>query len=142
MPPFVRWVPKQFAAQAIQGGLVSHNGSAMWIFDLAQEYRPGSGVTHGAVLVAYDLDKVAVTNVTTRGHIDFEDEAFGGEAAHPDEIIVKHNERGAYGLGRRRQAITNMHTTARYATKKEVAKALKLNEKEVDEKYKPDGGWR
>lgn len=32
--------------------------------------------------------------------INFEAEEFRGEAAHPDQVILKENERGAYGIGR------------------------------------------
>lgn len=32
--------------------------------------------------------------------INFENPEFKGEAGHPDQIIVKENERGAYGIGR------------------------------------------
>ena len=39
-------------------------------------------------------------------------------------MIIKSNEKGAYGIGRMRQGCTNMHVKARFATKKEVAKAL------------------
>lgn len=140
MKVFYRWVPKAHAQDAIRAKLLSHSGSATWIFDATQPYRPG--VLHGAVLIAFELDSIATQNVTTREHMNFEDDGFHGEAAHPRNIIVKDNERGAYGLGRMRQAITNPHVTARYATKSEVAKVL--NVREIDDrvdKHKPDVGW-
>jgi len=98
-------------------------------------------MTHNAYLIAYDLDDTATENVRTVQHIDFESDTFQDEAAHPNAIIVKNNEPGAYGLGKTRQKITNLHVTAiNYATKKEVAKALGRSELEVDS-YKPPGGW-
>ena len=141
MPPFVRWVPREFAATAIAQGLVSHNTSAMWIFDLAQAYRPGSAISRNAILIAYDLDQTAVQNVTTHEHVDFEDPEFGGEAGHPREVIVKSNEVGAYGLGKLRQTVTNLHATTWYATRREAARALGLSEMEVTDANRPATGW-
>ena len=139
MGRFFRWVPKQHAASAINSGLISHNTSALWIFEMGGGYRPS--MTHNAYLIAYDLDDTATENVRTVQHIDFESDTFQGEAAHPNAIIVKNNESGAYGLGKTRQKITNLHVTAiKYATKKEAAKALGRSELEVDS-YKPPGGW-
>ncbi|GGI84868.1 hypothetical protein GCM10007973_21830 [Polymorphobacter multimanifer] len=120
---------------------MSHNGSAMWVFDLQQAYRPGSAISNNAWLIAYDLDDTAATNIRTRGHIDFENAAFAGEAAHAIEVIVKSNEPGAYGIGRMRQGITSMHVTARFAKKKEVAKALGLKEQEIGTEYRPGTTW-
>lgn len=141
MAKFFRWVPKVHAANAIQRGLLSHNGSAMWLFDLTQAYRPGNAISNNAILIAYELDVLATANLTTRQHIDFESDEFLGENQHPNHIIVKNNEIGAYGVGRMRQAVTNLHTRTRYATKPEVAKALGINQMEVDPKYKPATGW-
>jgi len=108
----------------------------MWIFELTQTYRPGNRIVKDSCLIVYDLDPVATQNVKTIMHIDFEDESFNGEGRHPTNVIVKENEPGAYGLGKMRQQITNKHTTTRYATRKEVAKALGLKEREVDA-YRP-----
>lgn len=141
MARFYRWVPMAHAQTARANGLVSHNGSAMWIFSLGQAYRPGAGISRGSCLLAFDLDEVATLNVTTREHIDFEDDRFDGEGRHPRQIIVKHNEPGAYGLGTMRQRYTNFHTTTGFATKREVASALGLNEREVSDNYRPPGGW-
>ena len=105
------------------------------------QYRPGAG-SRGSVLVYYDLDATAEKNIKDKTkQINFEDERFQGKAGHPRLVIVKNNEPGAYGQGKLRQMITNMHLTAKgYATKKEVAKALGLTEMEV-EAYKPGAGW-
>jgi hypothetical protein len=136
-----RWVPKQYAPAAVADKLMSHNGSAMWVFDLKESYRPGKAISANALLVAYDFDKTAETNIRTRQHIDFESEDFKGEKHHPAHVIVKENEKGAYGIGRMRQGITQLHATARYATKKEVAKALGLKEREVADGYCPGNTW-
>jgi hypothetical protein len=113
----------------------------MWVFDLKGAYRPGHAISGNAYLVAYDLDKTAATNIKTRQHIDFESEAFKGEKHHPADVIVKENEKGAYGIGRMRQCHTQLHTTARFATKKEIAKALGLREIEVPEGYRAGPTW-
>jgi hypothetical protein len=136
-----RWVPKEYAESAKESNLMSHHGSAMWVFDLKQAYRPGAAISRNAILLAYDLDDTAEINITTRQHINFESQDFDGEAAHPAHVIVKANEPGAYGIGRQRQGATKFHTKVRYATKKEVAKALGLKEIEVADGYKPPGGW-
>jgi len=142
MPPYVRWVPRAHAATALANGLVSHNTSAMWIFDLAMPYRPSAGISHGGVLLAFDISANAQTNLTTHRHKNFEDDDYGGEAAHKWEIIIKENERGAYGIGKHRQATTNFHTTTRYATRAEVKSALGLRgDDQAPEAYKPPGGW-
>jgi hypothetical protein len=139
MARFFRWVPKEHAAKAIELGLVSHNASALWIFDLTGTYRPSADISRNAYLLAYDLDDTATINVSTRDHIDFESSDFRGEARHPAHVIVKANEPGAYGLGKMRQGLTNLHATTGYATRKEVAKALGIQEREVDNSYKPPG---
>src|SRR4051794_38736009 len=136
MTLFARWVPKEYAEAAIEAGLVSHNNSAMWVFELSQTYRPGSRIIKGSCLIVYELDDTATHNVKTVLHMDFESRNFKGEGKHPNHIIVKNNEPGAYGLGKLRQNYTNYHTTTRYATRREVARALGLKVREVDA-YKP-----
>ncbi|MEM5403205.1 hypothetical protein [Paraburkholderia unamae] len=136
-----RWIPRQHALTAVEEKLMSHNGSALWVFDLEQSYRLGQAISGNAWLVAYDLDRTAETNIKNRQHVDFESEDFRGEAAHPADIIVKENEKGAYGIGRMRQSTTKFHVTARFATKKEVARALRLKEVEVADGYRPGRTW-
>ncbi|MEM5421991.1 hypothetical protein [Paraburkholderia ferrariae] len=136
-----RWIPKQHAATAVEEKLMSHNGSALWVFDLEQSYRPGRAISGNAWLVAYDLDRTAESNIKTRQHIDFESAGFRGEAAHPADVIIKENEKGAYGIGRMRQSTTKFHVTARFATKNEVASALGLDKKEVTDGYRPGRTW-
>lgn len=142
MATFYRFVPREYAADALAKGLVSHNGSAMWIFLLSEDYRPGRRTVKGRVLIAYDIDDTGTTNITTKRLKNFEDDDFKGENGHPNEVIVKNNEPGAYGLGRGRQVFTNWHTTTRYARRREVAKALDVSEfATVMDDYRPPGGW-
>ncbi len=143
MSTFYRWVPSAHAETSLAAGLVSHNGSAMWVFgmDPGQTYRPAIRITRGSILIAYDFDAMATENITKRKLINFESTEFKGEAKHMDCVITKNNEVGAYGIGKQRQAPTNYHATTRYATKREIAKALKLNELEVGDAYRPPGGW-
>lgn len=141
MATFVRWVPKRYGNDAINRGFISHNKSALWIFDLEQRYRAGNNIANrNSVLIRYILDETATQNIKMIKHVEFESGEFKGEAKHPMEIIVKNNEVGAYGVGKSRQHFTNHHVRTRYATRKETAKALGLNELEV-EPYKPQSGW-
>ncbi|MBV6868202.1 hypothetical protein ACDJ03_00735 [Xanthomonas axonopodis pv. nakataecorchori] len=145
MARFFRWVPRKYASNAIDFGLTSHNGSAMWIFGMGQgqTYRPGQAIYKGAYLIAYTLDEVATNNITTSYLINFESAEFEGEAAHPSHVIIKSNEPGALGIGKMRQRNTNTktHVKTSYATKSEVAKALEKSELEVSVEFKPPTGW-
>lgn len=145
MVKIVRWVPSKHAVKALDDKLVSHNESAMWVFDLDQTYRPSSRLIKGKVLLRYKLDQTATINLTTRNHIDFESEEFHGERSHPRHIIVKSNEPGAYGIGRTRQVFTTLHVEkVEYASRREVAKALgiKVNETNILNSHEPPGGWK
>ncbi len=145
MATYYRWVPKEHAQAAFSAGLVSHNGSAMWVFGMGagQSYRPGQNIYRNAWLLAFDIGANATKNMTTHKLFDFEDDSFAGEAAHPDHNIVKENEPGAFGIGRNRQKTTNLprHTTTRWATRDEVAKALGISKMEVEQKYRPGKSW-
>jgi hypothetical protein len=137
-----RWIPKQYAEASLKKKLMSHQGNkATWVFDLKEPYRPERAIYTDALLVRYDLDRTAETNIKNRQHIDFESDSFKGETKHPTDVITKENERGAFGIGRIRQGSTNIHATARFATKKEVAKALGLSEREVSDTYRPGDTW-
>lgn len=136
-----RWIPKDHAPTALGMGVISHNNAAMWLFSLGTgDYKPGQGVYGGAILLAYTLDDTADAKLKMQT-IDFEHSSFAGEAAHPTQIIVKSNEKGAIGIGKLRQHQSVKHVTVRYATKKEVAKALDKRESEVSDTYKPATGW-
>jgi hypothetical protein len=143
---FYRWIPKAFAEAALVRGLTSHNGSAMWVFATGGEntYRPGDGITKGAWLLAYDINKRSVyDNILTVRTINFESPAFDGEGKHPLFNILKENERGAVGIGVHRQKTTTLHLHAtRFATKKEVATALgHTSEMNVSDNFRPGKTW-
>jgi hypothetical protein len=149
MPTFFRWVPKDYAQAAVDAmyPLVSHNGSATWIFQMRDrnDYRPR--MFRGRLLVAYDMNDNAATNITTNRivRVNFGDgtdtDPYNGENGHPWGVIIKANEIGALGLGRYRQKTTSLHTRARYANKREVASALEVNERSIPDAYIPPGGW-
>ena len=139
MATFYRWVRANHAEDSLLAGFKAHNKSALWVFEMAGHYRPGMA-QRGYVLIAYELDETATYNIRNVEHINFED-GFLGESKHPRNIIIKENEPGAYGVGQMRQHFTNPHVRTRYATKKEVAKALNLNEMEIHRSHTPPGGW-
>ena len=141
MGKFFRWIPSQHAVAALRDGMVSHNQSALWVFESTGTYKPGNNITRGAYLLAYEVTDTATTNIKTVKTINFLDVNYVGESDHPLFNIVKDNEPGAYGIGRHRQKTTNLHATTRYARKSEVAWALGLNEREVGVAYRPEKAW-
>ena len=143
MATFYRWVPREHADAAFEAGLESHNGSATWIFsmDTPGFYRTSDSITGKAWLLAFDVSDNASTNLTTHNMIKSTDSDFKGENKHPFKNIIKENEVGAIGIGRHRQKTTNLHTTTRWATKREVARALNISELSVDVKYRPGKTW-
>ncbi|MEL7090775.1 MAG: hypothetical protein AAFN94_03480 [Pseudomonadota bacterium] len=143
MATFYRWVPREHAEAAFELGLVSHNGSATWIFsmDVGNFYRPSVSITKDAWLLAFEVSDNATTNLTTHNLIKSTADDYEGENQHPWKNIVKDNEIGAIGIGRHRQKTTNWHTETRWATKKEVAKALGISELSVDVGYRPGRTW-
>jgi hypothetical protein len=150
MATFYRWVPKRFAQSALESGLISHHErSAMWIFSMAAEYdyRPSmqSRRENGEpyILIAYELDDTGTASLHRR-QVNFEAPDFLGEAGYPQDVIVKNNERGAFGLGKGRQRTTDYHVTrTRYASREEVAKALEISLRNTNilNIFKPPAGW-
>jgi hypothetical protein len=77
--------------------VVNYGGSrdkAIWFATKGGQYDAGFAANRPWCVIV----RVQVNNETSL--INFEAEEFKGEAAHPDEVIVKENERGAYGIGR------------------------------------------
>jgi hypothetical protein len=79
------------------------SNKAFWVFDLDQPYRPEEGVVKGCVLLKISLTKDDFNKITANpAPINASgdgDKEFKGEAKHPDDILVKSNEKGAYGIG-------------------------------------------
>jgi hypothetical protein len=77
---------------------VKHKNSdrnAVWFSDTGKEYKAD---------FASDRPYIFATSLNERDYSNFINSenvpTFEGEAQHPDKIIVKENERGAYGIGR------------------------------------------
>lgn len=64
--------------------------------------------------------------------IDFESSEFKGETRHKAQVIVKRNEKGAYGIGAMIRGFLTPKISL--ASKKEMATALGLNEREIANK--------
>jgi hypothetical protein len=74
--------------------------SALWVFRMDLNYRPGTGISSDRTLVkiTFKPEGEAIME-DPENHLDFEDEEFDGEAGHPLKIIIKSNEPGARGIG-------------------------------------------
>lgn len=104
---------------------------AFWVFDLNSEYKPGKGIMRDRILVAFDFGVMNDTVIKKESnHIDFESSAFKGETKHKTQVIVKSNERGAYGIGAMIRGFLTVSSIS-LATNQEVAKALGLNIREI-----------
>lgn len=135
---FYRWTPAgdEYVADWKLGKLTwtwkgSPSRKCLWVFDASSDYRPGARVMKERVLVVLDFgadgDRVVRNDANW---IVFPTEAFKGETKHPENVIVKENEVGAYGIGA--ELLPRLSVVGiRLATKQEVAKVLGLNIKEV-----------
>jgi len=104
---------------------------AFWVFELESEYRPGRKIMRNRILVAFDFGTMVDSVIKeTSNHIDFESSAFKGETKHKTKVIVKSNERGAYGIGAMIRGFLKVNSIT-LASKAEVAKALGLNIREI-----------
>ena len=100
--------------------------TAYWIFDMSDQYKPSVGVFTDRVLVAVVFTDSGQQMIQDQSRwIRFPGSAFLGEAQHPDGVIVKTNEPGAYGIGRNVLRDLNRCIKAtRLADLREMAKAL------------------
>ncbi|MDH6097495.1 hypothetical protein NWP21_01275 [Anabaenopsis sp. FSS-46] len=77
---------------------VSHHGharSAVWFFDPTEKYEPDFAKDRPCIFtIEFKVDDIPARFISS------EDPNFEGEAMHPDQVIVKNNEIGAYGIGR------------------------------------------
>jgi hypothetical protein len=100
--------------------------TACWIFEMAAMWKPSDSISSDRVLVAFtftDLGQQIITNPSK--WIRFPGQQFIGEAQHPDGVIVKSNEPGAYGIGANvLKELNRCIKETRLANLKEMAKAL------------------
>ena len=99
---------------------------AYWVFDMAGQWKPSVGVSSDRVLVGITLtDRGQQIMMDQTKWIRFPGSAFIGEAQHPNGIIVKTNEPGAYGIGAAvLKELNGCIKETRLADLKEMAKAL------------------
>jgi len=105
---------------------------AFWVFELSSTYRPGRRLLRDRILLVFDFGPRGDTVVKNQENwIRYPSSKFLGETKHPGGVIVKDNERGAYGIG---QMIFDMlpANAIRLASKEEVATALGLSLIEVN----------
>lgn len=144
MGPMYRWVGINHRLTAVSDGFRSHGSSALWVFSMPESYRPGAGIVANSFLLAFDIHPIGLAIITdSKNHVNYEDTTqFKGEAAHPNAIIVKPgNEPGAYGIGTELQKQISPYVKTRFATRKEVAKALKCSEDRVPVSFRPGTTW-
>jgi hypothetical protein len=100
--------------------------TAYWIFDTTDRWKPSVGVSTDRVPVAVTFIDPGQQLIRDPSRwIRFPGSAFHGEAQHPDGVIVKTNEPGAYGIGH--NALRDLNRCikeTRLADLREVAKAL------------------
>jgi len=136
---FYRWIknPSHDLQQALECNklVYTDNGKpsckARWLTEKGADYVPNKRLMKDRVLVVFELSDVSANFIRNKtNQIDFEETSFKGEAKHPKKVIVKSNEKGAYGVGM--DLCTSLVITAtRVATKKEYAKVLDLKEIEI-----------
>lgn len=112
-------------------GVVSEK--AFWVFDLRSDYRPGKKIMNERTLLVFDFGPQTEAVIKNESNfIDFESSEFKGETRHKAQVIVKRNEKGAYGIGAMIRGFLTPKISL--ASKKEMATALGLNEREIANK--------
>jgi hypothetical protein len=105
---------------------------AIWVFTQDSAYHPDKNITNDRILIAYNIPWNGKTVVELKENwIRYPGSRFLGETRHPDMVIVKDNEPGAYGIGadiRLRLLVKEI----RIATRQEVADSLGLKPNEID----------
>lgn len=104
MPNYFRWISRGPDLQAARTRILQASvspRSACWIFEmgnpLAGAYLPN---IRGRVLVVFTFSPKGEDVLKDKSNwIWYDTTDFRGEAQHPDKIIVKPNEPGAYGIG-------------------------------------------
>ncbi|AKJ29129.1 hypothetical protein AAW51_2438 [Caldimonas brevitalea] len=91
---------QQLRSHRLKDGQLEELRTALWVFRMDKNYRPGGGISADRELVKISLTAEGEAILESpENHIDFEDEKFNGEAGHAMQIIVKSNEPGARGIG-------------------------------------------
>jgi len=131
MAIYYRWIAPGPDLQAARSKLLQVAAAprtACWIFQLGDRmlgaYMPNQ--YRDRPLVAFRFDPAGETILNDQSKwIRFPGPAFRGEAQHPDGIIVKSNEPGAYGVGQLVLQELNRHVMdARLASRQEMSKVL------------------
>lgn len=129
MTTYYRWIqkgPDLQKARAKTMQAFASSRAAYWIFDMADRWKPSAGVSADRVLVTIIFNERGEAIIKDQSKwIKFPGSAFLGEAQHPDKIIVKSNEPGAYGVGQSLlKELNNCVKETRPADLREIAKAL------------------
>jgi hypothetical protein len=129
MPTYYRWIARGLDLGAAQKRTLQVSASprhAYWVFNMGGGYMPSGGV-HGErtlVAITFTAGGEAILMDQSRW-VRFPGSAFKGEAQHPDQIIVKSNEPGAFGIGASLLGQLNrLIKDVRLANREELAKAL------------------
>lgn len=150
MTAYYRWINKE--SPDLQEALVKNklqytdrgnpSKKAFWVFQIEKDYyKPGGNLSAEAVLVKITLTEAGKNLIEdSQKWINFEDETNFGESKYPGKVIVKNNEPGARGIGH--VLLTTLCKEGvqkiEQASKREYAKALDKNEKEIQwSKWQP-----
>lgn len=109
------------------------SNKAFWVFEEKSDYKPAKNIMKNRILLVFDIGEKLVSVIKNKDNqIDFESDKFKGETKHENQIIVKSNEKGAYGIGR--MVRESLKVKISLASKEEVAAALGLKPIEVPKK--------
>jgi len=141
MTTYFRWFARGPDLQAIKHKRLQVFASprtACWVFDMADRWKPSSGVSRDRVLVAIVFNEKGVALIRDQSKwIRFPGSAFLGDAQHPNAVIVKSNEPGAYGIGHALLGELNACIRdTRLADVREVAKSLGKSTTQVQDRMR------
>jgi hypothetical protein len=109
------------------------SNKAFWVFEEKSDYKPAKNIMKNRILLVFDIGEKLVSVIKNKDNqIDFESDKFKGETKHENQIIVKSNEKGAYGIGK--MVRESLKVKISLASKEEVAAALGLKPIEVPKK--------
>jgi hypothetical protein len=128
MATYYRWIAKGVDLDAAKRKMLQVSASprhCCWIFDMS-EYKPSAGIQADRVLVAFVCNAAGESMINdTSKHVDFLSTEYKGDTKHPDGIIIKPNEPGAYGVGQSLlKDLNGCIKEAKLADRKELSKAL------------------